>query len=140
MAAWNWQWVTRLLKSSIHCIPRQPLITIPTAGVGPFYSIRAVDPDNDGDLEIGLSDLSGRSLLFTNFGAFLDEDLTGIDDVTPGTSLVWGDLDGDGWIFWSAVQTRSINYITIMSPLDSALPPAATHFMMPLWCPDAAWR
>jgi uncharacterized repeat protein (TIGR01451 family) len=75
------------------------IMTLPEAAVkGEVWSMRAIDEDNDGDLDLALSNRDGPSLLFTNFAPLLSPDLSGIPWVgtTAASSVAWGDFEGDG--------------------------------------------
>jgi uncharacterized repeat protein (TIGR01451 family) len=71
----------------------------PPAGAvsGVIYSdaAAAVDSDNDGDLDLALTNYYGPSLLFTSFAPVLSPTLHKIDSFQT-SSVAWGDADGDG--------------------------------------------
>jgi hypothetical protein len=58
------------------------------------------DYDNDGDLDLFVTNWLAPNRLFRNDGSFNFTDVTvsGMDVVRRGQSSVWGDLDNDGWL------------------------------------------
>lgn len=68
---------------------------------GQIWSIRGIDQDNNGSLELAVTDRSGPSLLFTNLRPKINRVMTPLPDQigfsgTPGNSIAWGDFDSDG--------------------------------------------
>ena len=69
---------------------------------GQVWSLRAVDQNNDGDIDLALTDRDGPSLVISNFRPPLNTTLTPIAGVapfntqSPASSVMWADLDGDG--------------------------------------------
>ncbi len=78
---------------------KQPLLT--TGGVsGQVWALRGVDVDQDGDLDLTVTNRDGPSVIFTNFAAVFAQDLSIVPsdlDVARSAAddVVWGDLDGD---------------------------------------------
>ncbi len=74
--------------------PEADLIT------GTITSLRAIDRDNDGDLDLSAVNLGRQSQQFTVYGSFLNPVLTADDRVGSGpfkaSNVAWGDYDGDG--------------------------------------------
>lgn len=62
---------------------------------GRNWSVRGIDYDNDGDLDLGLSDQHGPSMLFTAFAPVLSPTLTAVYSA-PASSVAWGDANSDG--------------------------------------------
>ncbi len=68
---------------------------------GQVWALRAVDVNNDGDIDLTLSDRDGPSLIISNFRPPLNTSLQTIAGVPPfstqssSSSLVWADADGD---------------------------------------------
>jgi uncharacterized repeat protein (TIGR01451 family) len=68
---------------------------------GQVWSVRVVDQNNDGDMDLTLSDRDGPSLVISNFRPPLSRSRTTIRGVTPfpdsapSSSVTWGDADGD---------------------------------------------
>ncbi len=58
------------------------------------------DYDNDGDLDLFVTNWQAGNHLFRNDGGFNFADVTvpGMDDPRRGQSGVWGDLNNDGWL------------------------------------------
>lgn len=70
-------------------------------GVPMPSGIIACDYDNDGDLDLYLSNYGAPNILARNDGNFVFVDVTdiaGVGDAGYGTGSVWGDYDGDGWV------------------------------------------
>ena len=69
-------------------------------GQGAVFSLRGVDRDNDGDIDLGAVNLGRQSQLFTAFGSFLNPRLAAVDGAQLGNfsarSVAWGDYNGDG--------------------------------------------
>jgi uncharacterized repeat protein (TIGR01451 family) len=68
---------------------------------GQAWALRGVDIDNDGDLDLTLTNRDGPSVIFTNFAPLLSTQLTRAPATTelsaaPASSVVWADLNGDG--------------------------------------------
>ena len=72
---------------------------------GQIWSLRGVDLDKDGDLDLTVTNRDGPSLIFTNFAPVLKPNLTPVPATTiitgsrataPSASVAWGDLNGDG--------------------------------------------
>lgn len=68
---------------------------------GQVWSVRAVDQNNDGDIDLALTDRDGPSLVISNFRPPLYTTLTPITgvapfpDASPSSSVTWVDADGD---------------------------------------------
>ena len=68
---------------------------------GQVWSLRAVDANNDGDIDLTLSDRDGPSLVISNFRPPLNTTLQGLTGVapfatqSPASSVAWADADGD---------------------------------------------
>ena len=68
---------------------------------GQVWALRAVDVNNDGDIDLTLSDRDGPSLIISNFRPPLNTSLQTIAGVPPfnnqasSSSVVWVDADGD---------------------------------------------
>ncbi|MFI4896248.1 MAG: FG-GAP repeat domain-containing protein, partial [Phycisphaerales bacterium JB059] len=63
--------------------------------------LSAADYDNDGDLDIHLTDFLGVDHLMRNDGNFTFTDVAaaaGVDSGGFGYGGAWGDYDGDGWV------------------------------------------
>lgn len=74
----------------------KPFAGIPSANVqGQLWSVRGIDKNNDGDIEVALSDRDDASIIFENFGAFLQRSITPVDS-SPASSVAWGDANADG--------------------------------------------
>lgn len=69
----------------------------PEALSGQVWSMPPVDYDNDGDLDLTLSNRDGPSLFFTTFAPFLNTTLDKIGG-WKASSVAWGDADGDGYL------------------------------------------
>ena len=72
---------------------------------GQIWSLRGVDLDRDGDLDLAVTNRDGPSLMFTNFAPLLKTTLTPVPATTiitgsrataPAATVAWGDLNGDG--------------------------------------------
>jgi len=72
---------------------------------GQIWSLRGVDLDSDGDLDLSMTNRDGPSQMFTNFAPVLKSTLipvpattiiSGSRSTAPASSVAWGDLDGDG--------------------------------------------
>ena len=69
---------------------------------GQVWSLRAVDQNNDGDIDLTLTDRDGPSLVISNFRPPLFTTLTPVagvapfDASSPSSSVEWIDADGDG--------------------------------------------
>lgn len=71
---------------------------------GPFYSLpglRGLDVDKDGDLELGVGNFYGKSLLLDNKSSTLNQTLTTFksplgQDNWSASDVAWGDIDQDG--------------------------------------------
>jgi uncharacterized repeat protein (TIGR01451 family) len=75
------------------------ILSIPGEAVrGEVWSLRAVDQEQDGDLDLALADQRGPSILFSNYAPLLSPELSVIDpgSARPASSVAWGDADGDG--------------------------------------------
>jgi uncharacterized repeat protein (TIGR01451 family) len=72
-------------------------LNLTTAG-GAVWSIRAADLENDGDLDLALSNDNGPSMIFTNFAPLLRPSLKPITFTGSAavSSVAWGDADVDG--------------------------------------------
>jgi hypothetical protein len=69
--------------------------------VGDFRHCGAADLDNDGDVDVGVSDFEGDSLIYLNDGAgfFTDRHVQlGIVAFDNNFGVVFEDMDGDGWL------------------------------------------
>ncbi|MEZ4832366.1 MAG: FG-GAP-like repeat-containing protein [Caldilineaceae bacterium] len=81
---------------------RQDLLT--TGGIsGQVWGLRGVDVDQDGDLDITLTNRDGPSVIFTNFAAVLSPQrqiVPSNDDVARAAAedVLWADLNGDGFL------------------------------------------
>lgn len=74
----------------------KPFTGIPSADVqGQLWSVRGVDKNNDGDIEVALSNRDDASIIFENFGSFLQKRVTAVDS-SPASSVAWGDANADG--------------------------------------------
>lgn len=68
---------------------------------GQVWSLRAIDQNNDGDIDLALTDRDGPSLVISNFRPPLRTTLSPIDGVapfqnsSPASSVTWVDADGD---------------------------------------------
>jgi len=68
---------------------------------GQIWSTRAVDQNNDGNLDLALTDRDGPSLVITNFRPPLKTSLTPVQGVapfnnsSPASSVAWVDANGD---------------------------------------------
>lgn len=63
--------------------------------------LSAADYDNDGDLDVHLTDFLGADHLMRNDGNFTFTDVAasaGVNSGGFGYGGVWGDYDGDGWV------------------------------------------
>ncbi len=63
--------------------------------------LASADYDNDGDLDLYITNVFGPNLLLRNDGAFTFTDTTvaaGVGDGAQGEGPSWGDYDGDGWL------------------------------------------
>lgn len=71
---------------------------------GQVWSLRAVDQNNDGDMDLALTDRDGPSLVVSNFRPPLNVTLDPIPGVAPfqtsqpSSSVTWADMDGDGYL------------------------------------------
>ncbi|MBX2997505.1 MAG: VCBS repeat-containing protein [Caldilineaceae bacterium] len=68
---------------------------------GQAWALRGVDIDNDGDLDLTLTNRDGPSVIFTSFAPLLSTRLTPVPATTelsaaPTSSVIWADLNGDG--------------------------------------------
>jgi hypothetical protein len=72
------------------------------------WSIRAVDQDRNGTLEIAIANRSGPSLLLANYAPTLDATLVANFEAGAAGSVAWGDVDGNGF-----------NDLLFGSPFDS---------------------
>jgi uncharacterized repeat protein (TIGR01451 family) len=78
---------------------RQDLLT--TSGLsGQVWALRGVDVDQDGDLDLTITNRDGPSYIFTNFAAVLSENLqivpTNVDVARAAAAdVLWADLNGD---------------------------------------------
>lgn len=64
-------------------------------------SVSAADYDDDGDLDLFISNFFEPDRLLRNEGNFVFTDVTtaaGVGDDGPAMAAVWGDYDNDGWI------------------------------------------
>ncbi|MBI1298434.1 PKD domain-containing protein [bacterium] len=79
---------------------RQALLT--TNGLsGQVWALRGVDVDQDGDLDLTITNRDGPSFIFTNFAPVLSQDLqivpTNVDVARAAAAdVLWADLNGDG--------------------------------------------
>jgi uncharacterized repeat protein (TIGR01451 family) len=68
---------------------------------GQVWSLRAVDHNNDGDIDLALTDRDGPSLVISNFRPPLHTNLESVQGVapfgtsSPSSSVEWIDADGD---------------------------------------------
>ncbi len=60
------------------------------------WSIRAVDQDGDGTLEISIANRSGPSLLLANYAPALSNKFSAIGGAGAASSVAWGDVNNDG--------------------------------------------
>jgi len=58
--------------------------------------IRAIDQNNDGDLDLFMGDLNGTSFIFTNYAPLLNPTITVVVDGFKAHSVAWGDVNNDG--------------------------------------------
>jgi uncharacterized repeat protein (TIGR01451 family) len=64
---------------------------------GSITSLRCIDRDNDGDLDLSAVNLGRESQQFTTYGSFLSPVSKWVDSVPfKASSVAWGDYDGDG--------------------------------------------
>lgn len=69
---------------------------------GQVWSLRAIDQNNDGDIDLAMTDRDGPSLVVSNFRPPLNvtlEPIAGVapfNNAQPSSSVTWGDMDGDG--------------------------------------------
>lgn len=64
---------------------------------GIIASVRGIDRDNDGDLDLSVVNQQGPSQQFTTFGSFLNSRLAENAVATfQASSVAWGDYNGDG--------------------------------------------
>ncbi|MCL4832720.1 MAG: VCBS repeat-containing protein [Caldilineaceae bacterium] len=72
---------------------------------GQMWSLRGVDLDRDGDLDLAVTNRDGPSLVFTNFAPVLKSSVTPVPATTiitgsrataPAAAVAWGDLTADG--------------------------------------------
>lgn len=61
-----------------------------------IWSIRAVDQDGDGTLEISIANRSGPSLILANYAPALSNKFTPIGGAGAASSVAWGDVNNDG--------------------------------------------
>ncbi len=64
---------------------------------GEIWSLRAIDQDGDGALELALANRSGPSLLLANYTPPLADELTVVPGSGAANSVAWGDADNDGF-------------------------------------------
>ncbi|MCC6456776.1 MAG: VCBS repeat-containing protein [Caldilineaceae bacterium] len=68
---------------------------------GQVWSLRAIDQNNDGDIDLALTDRDGPSLVISNFRPPLNTTLNPVQGVapfgssSPASSVAWIDADGD---------------------------------------------
>jgi uncharacterized repeat protein (TIGR01451 family) len=74
-----------------------PIVLDSLATGGTIFSLRGVDADGDGDLDLSLVNLAGQSLLYSAFGSFLNPELASVDNFAA-TGVSWGDHNGDGYL------------------------------------------
>ncbi len=69
---------------------------------GQVWSVRAIDQNNDGDIDLALTDRDGPSLVISNFRPPLNTTIQPVAGVapfansSPASSVQWIDADGDG--------------------------------------------
>jgi hypothetical protein len=80
----------------------QPFFVLPdNVTLGQVWSLRAIDQNNDGDIDLALTDRDGPSLVLSNFRPPLRTSLNKITGVapfansSPASSVSWIDADGD---------------------------------------------
>jgi uncharacterized repeat protein (TIGR01451 family) len=72
-----------------------PLLSLPASSSNSIiWRIRGVDQDNDGDLDLSISDLKGPSLLYTTLAPFLNTRMSVVASLRA-SSVAWGDADDD---------------------------------------------
>ncbi len=69
----------------------------PTSFKGDIWSIAAVDYDNDGDLDLTISNRDGASRLFTTFAPFMQPEMINIK-MSKNNSVAWGDIDHNKYL------------------------------------------
>ena len=83
---------------------RQPRLAVDNVR-GQIWSLRGVDLDRDGDLDLAVTNRDGPSLVFTNFAPVLKSRLTPVPATTvitgsrataPSAAVAWGDITSDG--------------------------------------------
>jgi uncharacterized repeat protein (TIGR01451 family) len=81
-------------SSEATLVPESDLVT------GTVTSLRCIDRDNDGDLDLSAVNLRRESQQFTTYGSFLNPALTLDNRVGnsgfKASGVAWGDYDGDG--------------------------------------------
>ncbi|MGD8626692.1 MAG: FG-GAP-like repeat-containing protein, partial [Anaerolineae bacterium] len=76
-----------------------PILSLPLDAVGgQVWELGIVDQDNEGDLDLAVSNRDGPSMLFSNFAPLLSPGLSQITGTgsTAAASVAWGDAEGDG--------------------------------------------
>ncbi len=63
---------------------------------GQVWSVRAVDQNGNGQVDLAITDRDGPSLVVSNFRPPLSSAPTYLTELAPATSVAWGDVDGDG--------------------------------------------
>jgi hypothetical protein len=61
------------------------------------WSIRAVDQDKNGSLEVAVANRAGPSLLLANYAPMLSGQLTANFEAGAASSVAWGDVDANGF-------------------------------------------
>jgi hypothetical protein len=76
----------------------QELLALPADSArGQSWSLGIVDIDNEGDLDLALTNRDGPSMLFSNFASLLAPTLSPVAATgsTAAASVAWADVDGD---------------------------------------------
>jgi uncharacterized repeat protein (TIGR01451 family) len=114
-----------------------PILALPLDAVqGEVWSMRTGDQDNDGDLDLAVSNRDGPSGLFTNFAPLLGTRLEPIawSGSTDTGSVAWGDTNNDGYLDLlfgagpASVATKLYLNQDGSFPLSTAVPFYATGF------------
>jgi len=72
------------------------LYTLATSGKGAILSIRGVDTDGEGDLDIIFTNFLAENWLFSNKAPFLQQYAKGLVSSFVSHSVEWGDVNNDG--------------------------------------------